>query len=405
MAIYACRYVDSKGVFDIEIKAESKQEALMQLRLKGKPINVVEKPAGSKEILLFNTKKIKVKDLSLFCKQLSVMLGAGMPLNNAVGILETQATSKVLKSSLKKIDSQLKEGNMLSDAMAKQDGLYPELLLRMIESGEKTGRLDEVLERMSEHYTKEIKINNQVRGAMIYPIVLACLAFGAVIVLLYMVIPSFAGIFEQADMELPFLTRVVVGASNWLQAYWYIFLGIMIAIVVGFTRFRKTYTGKRFLDQLKLNFPVIKGPMQKIVTARFSSTLATLISAGIPLVEALDAASRTTNNEVVIEKIKIANDGIQKGKLMTTMLTETGLFPPMMLSMVKIGEESGSLETMLNKTSAYYDEELEAAIKQLLSLMEPAMIIVMGVIIGVIVASVMIPMFEINNAVYKMGTS
>lgn len=400
MTVYVCKYLDTRqGVVTLEVDAPNRTDAVNRIRLKGKPISVEEKVMGSKEIHLFQSKKIKLKDISLFCKQMSVMLESGIPLNNAVDILEQQATSKNLKSSLKIVSKSLKEGSQLSKAMLDQEGMFPDLLIRMVQAGEKTGKLDEVLEKMSEHYTKELKTSRQIQGAMIYPAVLAFLAVAAVLALLYVVIPSFSGIFEQSGMAMPLPTRIVLAASNFVRSSWYILFGVTGILVFLFLRYRSTEAGRYQLDRLKLNLPVIKGPMQKIVTARFASTLAILTSAGIPLVEAIESAAATTNNAVVIEKMKIANEGLQKGERLTGMITSTGLFPPMMLSMVKIGEESGSLESMLVKTSDYYEEELETAIKQLLSLLEPAMIIVMGVIIGGIVASVMLPMFELAHAV------
>lgn len=400
MTVYVCKYLDTRqGVVTLEVDAPNRIDAVNRIRLKGKPISVEEKVMGSKEIVLFQSKKIKLKDISLFCKQMSVMLESGIPLNNAVDILEQQATSKNLKSSLKVVSKSLKEGSQLSKAMLDQEGMFPDLLIRMVQAGEKTGKLDEVLEKMSEHYTKELKTSRQIQGAMIYPAVLAFLAVAAVLALLYVVIPSFSGIFEQSGMAMPLPTRIVLAASNFVRSSWYILFGVTGILVFLFLRYRSTEAGRYQLDRLKLNLPVIKGPMQKIVTARFASTLAILTSAGIPLVEAIESAAATTNNAVVIEKMKIANEGLQKGERLTGMITATGLFPPMMLSMVKIGEESGSLESMLVKTSDYYEEELETAIKQLLSLLEPAMIIVMGVIIGGIVASVMLPMFELAHAV------
>ena len=400
MTVYVCKYLDTRqGVVTLEVDAPNRTDAVNRIRLKGKPISVEEKVMGSKEIVLFQSKKIKLKDISLFCKQMSVMLESGIPLNNAVDILEQQATSKNLKSSLKIVSKSLKEGSQLSKAMLDQEGMFPDLLIRMVQAGEKTGKLDEVLEKMSEHYNKELKTSRQIRGAMIYPAVLAFLAVAAVLALLYVVIPSFSGIFEQSGMDMPLPTRIVLAASNFVRSYWYILFGVTGILVFLFLRYRSTEAGRYQLDRLKLWLPVIKGPMQKIVTARFASTLAILTSAGIPLVEAIESAAATTNNAVVIEKMKIANEGLQKGERLTGMITSTGLFPPMMLSMVKIGEESGSLESMLVKTSDYYEEELETAIKQLLSLLEPAMIIVMGVIIGGIVASVMLPMFELAHAV------
>ena len=400
MTVYVCKYLDTRqGVVTLEVDAPNRTDAVNRIRLKGKPISVEEKVMGSKEITLFQSKKIKLKDISLFCKQMSVMLNSGIPLNNAVDILEQQTDAKNLKASLKVISKSLKEGSQLSKAMLDQEGMFPDLLIRMVQAGEKTGKLDEVLEKMSEHYTKELKTSRQIQGAMIYPAVLAFLAVAAVLALLYVVIPSFSGIFEQSGMAMPLPTRIVLAASNFVRSSWYILFGVTGILVFLFLRYRSTEAGRYQLDRLKLNLPVIKGPMQKIVTARFASTLAILTSAGIPLVEAIESAAATTNNAVVIEKMKIANEGLQKGERLTGMITSTGLFPPMMLSMVKIGEESGSLESMLVKTSDYYEEELETAIKQLLSLLEPAMIIVMGVIIGGIVASVMLPMFELAHAV------
>lgn len=400
MTVYVCKYLDTRqGVVTLEVDAPNRTDAVNRIRLKGKPISVEEKVMGSKEITFFQSKKIKLKDISLFCKQMSVMLNSGIPLNNAVDILEQQTDAKNLKASLKVISKSLKEGSQLSKAMLDQEGMFPDLLIRMVQAGEKTGKLDEVLEKMSEHYNKELKTSRQIRGAMIYPAVLAFLAVAAVLALLYIVIPSFSGIFEQSGMDMPLPTRIVLAASNFVRSYWYILFGVTGILVFLFLRYRSTEAGRYQLDRLKLWLPVIKGPMQKIVTARFASTLAILTSAGIPLVEAIESAAATTNNAVVIEKMKIANEGLQKGERLTGMITATGLFPPMMLSMVKIGEESGSLESMLIKTSDYYEEELETAIKQLLSLLEPAMIIVMGVIIGGIVASVMLPMFELAHAV------
>ena len=400
MTVYVCKYLDTRqGVVTLEVDAPNRTDAVNRIRLKGKPISVEEKVMGSKEIVLFQSKKIKLKDISLFCKQMSVMLNSGIPLNNAVDILEQQTDAKNLKASLKVISKSLKEGSQLSKAMLDQEGMFPDLLIRMVQAGEKTGKLDEVLEKMSEHYNKELKTSRQIRGAMIYPAVLAFLAVAAVLALLYIVIPSFSGIFEQSGMDMPLPTRIVLAASNFVRSYWYILFGVTGILVFLFLRYRSTEAGRYQLDRLKFWLPVIKGPMQKIVTARFASTLAILTSAGIPLVEAIESAAATTNNSVVIEKMKIANEGLQKGERLTGMITATGLFPPMMLSMVKIGEESGSLESMLVKTSDYYEEELETAIKQLLSLLEPAMIIVMGVIIGGIVASVMLPMFELAHAV------
>ena len=279
MAIYTCKYLDARQtIVTLEIEAQSKADAVSRIRLNGQPISVEEKVVGSKEITLFKAKKIKTKDISLFCKQMSVMLESGIPLNNAVDILEQQTSSKMLKASLKLISKNLKEGNQLSRALKEQDSMYPELLIRMIEAGEKTGKLDEVLEKMSVHYTKELKTNRQILGAMIYPMVLLGLTIGAIIVLLYVVIPSFSGIFEQSGVALPLPTRIVLGASNFLHAYWYIVLIVVVVATVVFLRYRSSDVGRYQLDKLKLNMPLIKGPVQKIVTSRFARIFCNLFN-------------------------------------------------------------------------------------------------------------------------------
>jgi type IV pilus assembly protein PilC len=275
--------------------------------------------------------------------------------------------------------------------------VFPPILINMIEAGEATGKLDEVLDRMSVHFTKENAINNKVKSAMIYPIVLLSLTVIVVGLLMVVVVPEFTGAFEDAGMELPMITRIVLGFSNSLASFWYLYLMVIGGFVLWFRTWLKTEGGRYKFDGKKLTAAVIGTPVKQIVTARFTRTLATLLESGIPVVKALTIAAETTNNVVVAESVGNATSGIKRGMSLTGELRKGDIFPQMMLSMVNIGEESGNLDALLLKVADYYDEELDAGIARLLALMEPALIIVMGLIIGSVVIAIMLPMMAMGS--------
>ena len=400
---YKYKAVDISGkVVEHTHQANTKEEVLKMIRDKGlTPIRIELEEQKSKDvgdISLFQ-KKVKVKDISIFCKQLYTMLNAGMPLSNALDVLGSQTENKVLRQTIKEVYSQVQTGAMLSQAMKKHRNIFPNLLITMVESGEMTGNLDSVLARMSEHFEKENKINSKIKGAMVYPTVLSVAAVGVVIFLLTFIMPTFTGMFTSSGVELPGPTKLLMAISDALKNYWYIFIIVIGVALFIIRRYIKTTTGKRQFDKFKLKIPVVGPSVTKIATSRFTRTLSTLMASGIPIVPAMETSASVTNHQVVIDGMEKVIEDVKKGLSISFLLKNMDFFPPMVISMVGIGEESGSMEDMLSKTADYYDEELDASIQKMLALLEPLLILFMGVIVGFIVISMMLPIFDMTKTV------
>lgn len=403
VAVYKYKAIDNTGrPIEAEFHANTKDEVLSMLREKGyTPVKIELQEQKSKDVgdIWIFQKKVKIKDISVFCKQLYTMLNAGMPLSNALDVLADQTENKVLRLTTKDVYSQVQTGAVLSQAMKKHKKIFPNLLITMVEAGEMTGNLDNVLAKMSEHYEKENKINSKIKGAMVYPAVLSVAAVSVVIFLLTFIMPTFTGMFTSSGVELPLPTRILMGISDALKNYWYIFVAVIGAIIFSINRYGKTEIGKRQFDNLKLRIPVVGSSVTKIATSRFTRTLSTLMASGIPIVPAMEAAANVTNNQIVIDGMKKVVEDVKKGLSISYLLKTMHFFPPMVISMVGIGEESGSLEEMLSKTADYYDEELDASIQKMLALLEPALIVIMGVIVVFIVISMMLPIFDMSSTV------
>jgi len=252
---------------------------------------------------------------------------------------------------------------------------------------------------MAVHFEKENKLENKIKSALIYPVVLAVVSIAVVIFLLVAVMPTFIGMFESSGQALPKPTQILLNISNWLTEYWYIFIPIVLALIVGFVLFKQTPTGINFVDTLKIKIPVIKDTNVKIITARFARTLSTLMSSGIPLLQSIEIVSRVVGNKIVHDRLEIASEDVRKGISLSRAINEVGIFPPMVDSMIKIGEESGSLDDILYKTADFYDEEVEVALQRMTSLMEPVMLVIMALIIGFIVIAMAMPMFDMVNTI------
>lgn len=403
VAVYKYKAIDNTGrPIEAEFHANTKDEVLSMLREKGyTPVKIELQEQKSKDVgdIGIFQKKVKIKDISVFCKQLYTMLNAGMPLSNALDVLADQTENKVLRLTTKDVYSQVQTGAVLSQAMKKHKKIFPNLLITMVEAGEMTGNLDNVLAKMSEHYEKENKINSKIKGAMVYPAVLSVAAVSVVIFLLTFIMPTFTEMFTSSGVELPLPTRILMGISDALKNYWYIFVVVIGAIIFSINRYGKTETGKRQFDNLKLRIPVVGSSVTKIATSRFTRTLSTLMASGIPIVPAMEAAANVTNNQIVIDGMKKVVEDVKKGLSISYLLKTMHFFPPMVISMVGIGEESGSLEEMLSKTADYYDEELDASIQKMLALLEPLLIVFMGVIVGFIVISMMLPIFDLTQTI------
>ncbi|MDR1542660.1 MAG: type II secretion system F family protein [Clostridiales bacterium] len=379
------------------IEALSETEAINLIQ--GKSLRLIQLDLDEdtpKDITIsFLEPKVKTADLTVFCKQLSTMLNAGIPVSRALDILASQTTNKTMKQALTQVSSHIKQGMTLSKAMRRFRKIFPPLLLNMVESGELTGKLDEVLARMQVHYEKENRINSKIKGAMIYPIVLTTLTVAVMIVMLTFVMPMFADIFSASTLPLP--TRIMLGASDILRNYWYIIIAAVAAFVYGFKMFKKSKEGRRIYDNALLTLPIIGKLMSTIITARFTRTLSTLLSSGVSIIKALESATEITNNVIVMKDMSGVINNVKKGVALSALLKRVQTFPPMMVSMLSIGEETGAIDDMLSKTADFYDDELEVALSKLVALLEPLMIVVMGVGIGGIVIAMYLPMFDMFN--------
>lgn len=339
-------------------------------------------------------KKVKTKDIAVFCRQFYTMLDAGLPLTNCLSILSSQIEHPTLREAVGEIEEEVKKGNALSSSMKKYGDVFPDLLVNLVEAGEVSGNLDSILLRMSNHYEKENKINHKIKGAMIYPMVLSVVAITVVIFILTFVMPTFMNLFKESGTKLPWSTKFLLGLSGVLKNHFILCIVIVAAIVFGIKYFNKTETGVLFVSKLKLKLPIIKNLNQKIIVSRFTRTLSTLLASGITLVQALQIVSTVVGNQIAETALIEVKEKVVRGEGLYTSIKEAGIFPEMLSSMVKIGEETGSLDDILNKTADFYDEEVETTIQSTVALLEPILIVVMGLVIGFIILSIMLPMYD-----------
>lgn len=374
-----------------EYEANSRDDVMEMITSNGYYPLKVEEVIESATINIH--KKIKVKEISIFCRQMYTMLDAGVPLINALNLMSTQVTNKHLVEIVKELEEDVRKGEMLSNSMRKFLEAFPTLLTSMVESGEASGNLDEMFLRMSTHFEKENKINNKVKAAMIYPIILAIVGVAALIVVMTFVMPTFVSLFDSSDAKLPAATRFLIGLSSFMGNHFIMVIGILVAIVVGVVLYSKTESGIYFFAKLKISFPLIKDLNRKMIVSRFTRTLSTLLASGVSLVESLPIVSAVLNNVIAEDEVLKVRERVVKGEGLSTPIEDCELFPPMLSSMVRIGEESGALDDMLNKTADFYDEEVEQAIQTLTSMLEPIMIIIMGLVIGFMVIALMLPLY------------
>lgn len=384
-----------EGTFD----ATSEGEVVSMIKSNNYiPVNIERDIGADAQIELFS-KKVKKKDLSVFCRQFYTMINSGLGIVKCIDILVMQTENKTLRNSLASISEDVQKGFTLSEAMNKHQNIFPSILISMVEAGEVSGSLDTILERMAEHFEKENKIENKVKASMIYPAALAVVSVVVVIFMLVFVMPTFLGMFEGSDVPLPAPTRILIAISDSIRVFWYIYVIVIGIIVAALGVFKKSEEGTRFFDFMKLKLPVIKTTSSKIITSRFTRTLSTLMSSGIPLLKALEVVSNVVNNVIIKERLEEGIENIRKGITLSKAVRDVGIFPPMVDSMIKIGEESGSLDDILYKTADFYDEEVDASLQRLTSLLEPVMLVGMALIIGFIVIAMYLPMFDMMQTI------
>lgn len=380
-----------------EYEANTRNEVVNMITSNGfYPLKIEELSAKSPLSFSFN-QRVGTKDLAIFCRQLYTMLDAGVSITNALNMLATQVTNPRLKTITGEIEEAVKKGDMLSEAMGRYKE-FPKLLVSMIESGEATGNIDEMMLRMSLQFEKENKTNNKVRSAMIYPVILIVVSIVAVAFILTFVMPTFMEMFTQEEIELPMITKALIGLSGFLRSYFIPIIIVIVAIFIAIRAFKITPKGKEFFGKLAVTFPVIAELNKKIIVARFTRTMSTLLSAGISLIQALPTAGAVLNNVIAEKELEKVREKVVRGEGLSGPISECTIFPEMLSSMIKIGEESGSLDDILNKTADFYDEEVDQAITATTELIQPVLIVIMGLVVGGIVMAIMLPMFDMYSA-------
>jgi len=338
---------------------------------------------------------VRQKEIAIFTRQFSVMIDAGLPLVQCLEILGSQQKNRLFQKVLFQVRQDVESGSTLADSMRKHPKVFSSLFCNMIAAGESGGILDTILQRLAAYIEKNVKLVAAVRSAMIYPVAVITIAVGVVVVILWKVIPTFAMLFEGLGATLPLPTRITIAASNFLGRFMPVL--VVLAVAAGFAtnRYYKTYKGRRQIDQIILKLPVLGDLMRKIAVARFCRTLGTLIQSGVPILEGLEITARTAGNSIVEDAIMATRKSIEQGKTIAGPLEETRVFPSMVVQMISVGEQTGALDTMLSKIADFYEDEVDEAVENLMALLEPVMILFLGIMIGGIVISMYMPMFTL----------
>jgi len=342
---------------------------------------------------------IKTRDLVVMTRQFATMINAGLPLVQALDILAKQTENKSLAEITKSVVYDVESGHTLADALRKHPKAFSDLYVNMVAAGEAGGILDTILVRLSEFLEKNDAIIRKVKGAMIYPAVIMSVAAIAIAVLLIFVIPTFQNMFASVNLELPLPTRIVIGMSSILTHYWWVMIGAIGGFVFLLSRWYKTAPGRLQIDKLLLRLPVLGDVIRKSAVSRFTRTLGTLISSGVSILDGLEITARTAGNMVIHNAVMESRASIAGGETIAGPLQKSNVFPPMVISMIAVGEQTGGLDEMLSKIADFYDDEVDAAVSALLALMEPIMIVVLGVIVGGMVVAMYLPIFDMVNAV------
>jgi type IV pilus assembly protein PilC len=402
MAAYAYSAINAEGVeLSGQIHAPDVEAAREQLRMRGLLAQMLDElPAEGEEGVRTVFKKIKPKSLQIFSRQFATMIDAGLSVVSALVILEEQTEDKYLATIIAELRADVEGGLLLSQAMARHPKIFSRLYIAMVEAGEAAGILDQVLDRAAYQIEKETRLKRRVKGAMIYPTMVLIFATLVLIGMLLFLVPIFVDIFKSLGGELPILTQYVVNASNFLRNQWMFFFPAVGVAFFGLRRLKRTEQGRRVWDRIKLRVPMKIGSIVlKVTMARFSRTLATLVAAGVDIIKALEITGQTAGNWVVEEALADVRAKVHEGVPIAEPLIENPVFPPMVGHMVRIGEETGELETMLAKIADFYEDEVDAAVQSLTAIIEPLMMIAVGLVVGIIIIAMYLPMFKMLTLV------
>jgi type IV pilus assembly protein PilC len=376
-------------------KVADNKESVMALLRRDQILVASVKEKGREFVLPKFGGGVPSKDLAIFTRQFSVMIDAGLPLVQCLEILGSQQENKTFAKVLQQTRMDVEGGASLADAMRKQPKAFDDLYTNMIAAGEAGGILDTILKRLATYIEKNVKLKAMVKGAMVYPVAVISIAGIVITVILWKVIPTFAAMFEGLGAQLPLPTRFVIALSNWLVRLLPFIVVGGVLLVVAFKRYYATHSGRRVVDGVVLKAPIFGTLMRKIAVARFCRTLSTLISSGVPILDGLEITARTAGNAIVEDAIMAVRKGVEGGLTVAQPLKESGVFPPMVVQMIGVGEQTGALDAMLSKIADFYEEEVDQAVSNLLTLMEPVMILFLGVSVGGIIVAMYLPLFDL----------
>jgi type IV pilus assembly protein PilC len=383
-----------------EVEAESKQIVSDQLKAKGLIVLDIADKTTSKEIKLPGSDKVKLGDLAVMSRQLATMVSSGMTILKALYVLEAQTESKPLAETLTKVRKDVEAGLPLSDALERHPKIFNALFVAMTRAGETGGVLESSLLRVADQLESEESLRRQVKSAMVYPSVIMSFAGIVLMVLIIFLVPVFEKIFKDFGGELPIITRITIGVSDFITGRWYIFIALVVGAIWGFKKWKSTEKGRAQWDAFRLKIPMKIGTIvQKVALARWSRTLSALTTAGVPILQALEITGKTAGNTVIEKAMADVIANVKSGGTIAAPLKDADVFPTMVTHMVGVGEETGALDTMLTKVADFYEDQVEAAVKSLTSILEPIMIVVVGAIVGFIIIAMYMPMFKVYDQI------
>jgi type IV pilus assembly protein PilC len=383
-----------------EVDADSKQVVADQLKARGLIVIEIADKGGSKEIKLPFANRVKTSDLTIMTRQLATMVSSGMTILRALYVLESQTEADALAAVIADVRKDVEAGLPLSDALERHNKVFSPIFVAMVRAGETGGVLEESLLRIADQLEKDEALRRQIKSAMVYPTVVLTFAVLVLLGLVTFIVPVFVGIFKQFGGDLPAMTQFTVALSNVVKGYWWLLFAGFIGTMVGFKKWRRSDSGRPIWDAFRLRLPMKIGDIvQKVALARWSRTLSALTSAGVPLLAALDITAKTAGNYVVEKAMADVIESVKRGGTIAAPLKDASVFPGMVTQMVAVGEETGAMDTMLSKVADFYEDEVDAAVKALTSILEPVMIVVIGAIVGFIVISMYLPLFKVYDQI------
>ncbi len=400
MPVYKWVAVTRKGrTLKGEIEAADEKIARIQLKRRNLTVKKIKpKPKDLFENVSFLQPKVSKKDVVVFTRQFSTMIDAGLPLVQGLTILAEQTENKTFRNILKEVTKDVEGGSTLAEALKKHPQVFDDLYVNLVAAGEVGGILDTILQRLAAYIEKAEKLKAKIKGAMTYPIVVMCIAIIVIAVILIFVIPVFEDMFASVGSALPAPTQLVVNMSRFVKGNVHFMIAAIIALIWGFKAYRKSEKGRKHTDALFLKLPIFGPLLKKVAVARFTRTLATMISSGVPILDALEIVAKTSGNKVLEEVILEVRSSIAEGQTIAEPLSETDIFPSMVIQMISVGEATGALDTMLEKIADFYDDEVDTAVEALTSMLEPMLMLFLGGSIGGLVIAMYLPIFQMAGA-------